>query len=311
MQNDRYQGFPWPQEKVNFVDFLNLYKQWQEHTGHEDDLPSDSIIRAAALYRLWNDTAMGKSLSRRILNEDFDSEFQDERTPFGYLIGDDLDVSIDNNSFFNNNADSIKAMRLALRSLLVEYRYHAQVDIEAAFRKCQSPIESILLSAMLMVFSRSMYTIKMETDTNWPYGMIHRAGNSPSSVMIKPQAAILRYTVDFLLIKRVIEVNFLPEAYRNGDPETRVIMDRQLADYSRVTKHIVVECDGHDFHEKSKEQVAKDKKRDRDIQKEGYKIFRFSGSEINKDSVSCAYEILDGLNSDSSTIEPIRPPKER
>jgi very-short-patch-repair endonuclease len=32
---------------------------------------------------------------------------------------------------------------------------------------------------------------------------------------------------------------------------------------------LVVEVDGHGFHEKTKEQAAKDKRRDRDLQQEG------------------------------------------
>lgn len=60
---------------------------------------------------------------------------------------------------------------------------------------------------------------------------------------------------------------------------------------------IAVECDGHDFHEKTKEQAQKDKKRDRIIQRAGYHILRFSGSEIWRDPTSCAMEILDFFNS--------------
>lgn len=41
-----------------------------------------------------------------------------------------------------------------------------------------------------------------------------------------------------------------------------------------------IECDGHEFHEKTKEQVAKDKKRDRDLLRAGVIPIRFSGSEI-------------------------------
>lgn len=45
-------------------------------------------------------------------------------------------------------------------------------------------------------------------------------------------------------------------------------------------KKIVIECDGHEFHEKTKEQSSKDKKRDRELQKLGYTILRYSGSDI-------------------------------
>lgn len=43
---------------------------------------------------------------------------------------------------------------------------------------------------------------------------------------------------------------------------------------------LVIECDGHDFHEKTKEQAIHDKKRDRKLITNGFLILRFTGSEI-------------------------------
>lgn len=56
--------------------------------------------------------------------------------------------------------------------------------------------------------------------------------------------------------------------------------------------HVVVECDGHDFHERTKEQAARDKARDRAMVAEGYSVLRFTGSEIWKDPARCASEAL-------------------
>lgn len=58
-----------------------------------------------------------------------------------------------------------------------------------------------------------------------------------------------------------------------------------------VGRHIVVECDGHDFHERTKAQAEKDRKRDRVMQANGYKVFRFTGSEIHRDAFRCAGEV--------------------
>jgi very-short-patch-repair endonuclease len=55
---------------------------------------------------------------------------------------------------------------------------------------------------------------------------------------------------------------------------------------------IVVECDGHDFHEKTKQQAARDKTRDRYLQEHGYKVFRYAGSEIWRDAIGCAHQVL-------------------
>lgn len=57
-----------------------------------------------------------------------------------------------------------------------------------------------------------------------------------------------------------------------------------------------IECDGHEFHEKTKEQARRDKKRDRDLAREGYVVMRFTGSEIWHDPVKCVLEVRDIVN---------------
>ena len=58
-----------------------------------------------------------------------------------------------------------------------------------------------------------------------------------------------------------------------------------------LKKKLVVECDGHDFHERTKEQAARDRKRDRDMTLSGYCVIRFTGSEIWRDPWQCAEDI--------------------
>lgn len=48
-------------------------------------------------------------------------------------------------------------------------------------------------------------------------------------------------------------------------------------------KNVVVECDGHEWHEKTKEQASKDKRRDRELQKLGHIVLRYTGSDIYND----------------------------
>lgn len=60
---------------------------------------------------------------------------------------------------------------------------------------------------------------------------------------------------------------------------------------------VVVECDGHNFHEKTREQAARDKKRDRDMQKQGYIVMRFTGSEIWTSAENCAREVFNMVSS--------------
>lgn len=59
---------------------------------------------------------------------------------------------------------------------------------------------------------------------------------------------------------------------------------------------IAIEIDGHEFHEKTKEQVEYRNKRDMQLKMAGYEILRFSGTEINKDVFGCVDSIFDYLN---------------
>lgn len=58
---------------------------------------------------------------------------------------------------------------------------------------------------------------------------------------------------------------------------------------------IDVECDGHEFHERTKEQVRHDNKRNRYLQSIGYTVIRFSGSEIYDDPEYCCDQLLNIL----------------
>ena len=82
-----------------------------------------------------------------------------------------------------------------------------------------------------------------------------------------PQKQIGKYRVDFLV-----------EGYYFEKP-------------SRFSQ-IIIECDGHDFHERTKEQAGRDKKRDRELQALGFKVYRFTGSEIWKTDGRCVLESL-------------------
>mgnify|MGYP003580046510 CR=1 FL=1 len=61
---------------------------------------------------------------------------------------------------------------------------------------------------------------------------------------------------------------------------------------------MIVECDGHEFHERTKQQARRDKQRDRFFQSIGYKVLRFTGSEIWADPDECASEIIEQLACD-------------
>ncbi len=59
---------------------------------------------------------------------------------------------------------------------------------------------------------------------------------------------------------------------------------------------IAIECDGHDFHEKTKDQAARDKKRDRYLVAQGIRVLHFTGAEIHRDARKCVAELTEILD---------------
>jgi very-short-patch-repair endonuclease len=69
--------------------------------------------------------------------------------------------------------------------------------------------------------------------------------------------------------------------------------------YSDLQIKIAIECDGHNFHEKTKEQAQRDKEKDQRLQSRGWHIARFTGSEIYNNPAS----IVDRIESLQANID--------
>lgn len=101
---------------------------------------------------------------------------------------------------------------------------------------------------------------------------------------------LLRIVIDYYdagLITNIIFNQIIIENYR---------VDFLVSKYSwreKKHKYLAIECDGHDFHERTKEQAKKDRSRDRKLQELGFTVFRFTGSEIWADPMSCARQVMD------------------
>ncbi len=83
-----------------------------------------------------------------------------------------------------------------------------------------------------------------------------RRKDEGDQILIQPQARLGDYRVDFLI--------------------------------SQGATRLIVECDGHDFHNVTKQQALNDRKRDRWLHNDDYVVFRFTGSEIYADPKRCA-----------------------
>jgi len=54
---------------------------------------------------------------------------------------------------------------------------------------------------------------------------------------------------------------------------------------------VAVELDGHEFHQKTKEQVERDHRRSRALAKAGWTVLRYAGSEVWRDAGACALDV--------------------
>lgn len=63
-------------------------------------------------------------------------------------------------------------------------------------------------------------------------------------------------------------------------------------DFALPEQKIAIELDGHDYH-KSKDQRTYDAKRERDLQKLGWTVIRFTGTEVYKNVYKCIEDVKD------------------
>lgn len=118
---------------------------------------------------------------------------------------------------------------------------------------CESPIEQ-------------MFALEINERLNWfNFGSKLEKLNYKFEVF-ESQEKIDNYRVDFLLI---------------------------VSNNKNIYKKFVIELDGHDFHEKTKEQVQRDKEKDRFLISKGYIVVRFTGSEIYN---NCSQKVTEFLN---------------
>lgn len=85
---------------------------------------------------------------------------------------------------------------------------------------------------------------------------------------------------------------------RTSDEEDLEISQQRWIGQHRVdfcieSAALAIEIDGHEFHEKTKEQAQSDKRRDRDIARAGYQVIRFTGSEVYSNPGAVIKECFD------------------
>ena len=127
--------------------------------------------------------------------------------------------------------------------------------------RLQSPIEDIFYTACALQCFADYEDFEPDT----VFDPVAQKETIGYGVSVLPQHKIGNYRVDFLLIRNT----------------------------GRHSESVVVELDGHAFHDKDKRQRAYEKARDRFLVKNGYRVLHFTGSEVVADPYGVAYEALD------------------
>jgi len=174
--------------------------------------------------------------------------------------------------------EQIACLKFAQLAMVGEYAFSTWLDLIEAFKLCESPIEQYFLAAMIYIVKDNQMEVVVEGES------VHLDWKGPCGACfhIFPQKQIGEYRVDFLL--SMYEPRIVQRKKQEPVESTNV----------EKTK-LVVECDGHDFHEKTKKQATRDKERDRNLQACGFPIYRYSGSDIYRNALGCARECMDYL----------------
>lgn len=89
-----------------------------------------------------------------------------------------------------------------------------------------------------------------------------------------------------------IEVSFLKACHNHVlYPHCQFSIGRYFVDFAFPEDRIAIELDGHDFH-KTKEQRTSDAQRQRWLELNGWRLIRFTGSEIHNNVESCVNQTI-------------------
>ena len=89
-----------------------------------------------------------------------------------------------------------------------------------------------------------------------------------------------------------------------------VLPSQKLVEVRKVEeglRPLVVELDGHAFHDKDKRQRSYEKARDRYLVQQGLRVLHFTGSDVVADPHKVAYEVLEMLGVYSGSFRKYNP----
>lgn len=186
--------------------------------------------------------------------------------------------------------------------------FEVQCDFLTLHGATTTPIEAYFLLAFLTKLyidgakygeaGRRVAPVGEFTACPVPVSELRKMLRSPRKLarfdLILPQQRLGVYTADFVVQRATYHII--------GNPE-----DDSVREVLAVSRPVVVECDGHDYHDTTKEQAVHDRKRDRYMQSQGFYIARFTGSELYRDPFAAAAEVHKVLDDEATwTIHPLK-----
>ena len=169
----------------------------------------------------------------------------------------------------------------ALNAISYDYLHKACIHLEYLYNSTESPIEKAMACALSLVAHEKAANVRFKTNGN-TFGDFDE---DPDFIQISTQEKIGKYRVDFLIT--------YTESVPDFDNKTTMKDGVVIPGVKTETTSLIVECDGHDFHDRTKEQASRDRARDRELKKLGYEVFRYTGSDIWADVYGCATESID------------------
>jgi very-short-patch-repair endonuclease len=178
---------------------------------------------------------------------------------------------------------------LGIRELARSAVMQARSEVGVLQRRCESPIELPMGIALIVVAREFPNSIAVqvldEHGIRWGDRYEPRHAGLDLVLRIEPQAQLGEHRVDFFL---TLEGAFRP-----------------LGEQPRFgTQRMVLECDGHDFHERTPDQAKRDRARDRLLQSFGFLVYRYTGREIWEDVFACAEQAIDSLSAPLRALVP-------
>lgn len=146
-----------------------------------------------------------------------------------------------------------------------------------------SPVEAALGAALLsLLIGPSEFTSPDFINLFLPYGALSSMADMPPIDLVVPGV-----------------INVAPGCW----------VDSYQSDYlidvkAPGSRHVVrgtLECDGHAYHDKTKEQASHDRKRDREMQAKGIMVLRYTASDIEEDAAACCRSAINILLQRSMT----------